>query len=78
MSFTNNKTYTLVNNNNLLFQLFQMTEDENVIHIFMNTEQISKNKCIPLSDKDYEKIKNYGDIMITITRDNTQAPLGIP
>lgn len=78
MSFTNNKTYTLVNNNNLLFELFQMTEDENVIHIFMNTEQISKNKCIPLSDKDYEKIKNYGDIRITITRDNTQAPLGIP
>ena len=55
-----------------------MTEDENLIHIFMNTEQISKNKCIPLSDKDYEKIKNYGDIRITITRDNTQVPLGIP
>jgi hypothetical protein len=55
-----------------------MTEDENIIYIFMNTDEISKNKCIPLSDKDYEKIKNYGDIRITITRDNTKAPLGIP
>jgi len=53
-------------------------EDENIIHIFMNTEEIGKNKCIPISDKDYEKIKNYGDVRITITRDNTKAPLGIP
>jgi alpha-mannosidase len=55
-----------------------MTEDPNVLHIFMNTTDISKNKCIPLSDKDYEKIKNYGDIRITIIRNNTKAPLGIP
>ncbi len=55
-----------------------MTEDENIIHIFMNTKEIWKNKCIPLSDKDYEKIKNYEDIRITIIRNNTKAPLGIP
>ena len=55
-----------------------MTEDENIIHIFMNTKEIGKNKCIPLSDIDYEKIKNYGDIRITIIRNNTKIPLGIP
>jgi hypothetical protein len=55
-----------------------MTEDENVIQIFMNTDENSKNKCIPLSNKDYEKIKNYGNIRITITRNNTKVPLGIP
>jgi len=55
-----------------------MTEDENVIQIFMNTDEIGKNKCIPLSNKDYEKIKNYGSIRITITRNNTKVPLGIP
>ena len=55
-----------------------MTEDENIIHIFMNTKEIGKNKCIPLSDKDYDKIKNYGDIRITIIRNNTKVPLGIP
>ncbi len=55
-----------------------MTEDENIIHIFMNTKEIGKNKCIPLSDKDYEKIKNYEDIRITIIRNNPKAPLGIP
>ena len=27
----------------------------------MNTKEIGKNKCIPLSDKDYDKIKNYTD-----------------
>jgi hypothetical protein len=26
-------------------------EDENIIHIFMNTEEIGKNKCIPISDR---------------------------
>ena len=31
-----------------------MTEGENIIQIFMNTDEIGKNKCIPLSDKDYE------------------------
>jgi hypothetical protein len=72
------KHLTLVNNNNLFFRLFQMAEDENIIHIFMNTNEISKNKCIPLSDKDYEKIKNYGDIRITIIRNNTKASVGIP
>jgi len=55
-----------------------MTEDENIIHIFMNTDEIGKNKCIPLSDKDYEKIKNYGNVRITIIRNNTKLPLGIP
>ncbi|MDW3626989.1 MAG: hypothetical protein QOK72_10120 [Nitrososphaeraceae archaeon] len=44
----------------------------------MNAEEIGKNKCIPLSDKDYVKIKDYGDEQITITRNNTKAPLGIP
>jgi hypothetical protein len=72
------KHLTLVNNNNLFFRLFQMAEDENIIHIFMNTNEISKNKYIPLSDKDYEKIKNYGDIRITIIRNNTKASVGIP
>ena len=43
----------------MFFEILQMTEDENIIHIFMNTDEIGKNKCIPLSDKDYEKIKNY-------------------
>ena len=52
-----------------------MSEDENIIHIFMNTDEIGKNKCIPLSDKDYEKIKNYGNIRITITRNNTKVTI---
>jgi hypothetical protein len=55
-----------------------MTSDENIIEIFMNTEEIGKNKCIPLSDKDYDKIKDYGDVRITIIRNNTKVPLGIP
>ena len=55
-----------------------MTEDENIIHIFMDTDEIGKNKCIPLSDKDFEKIKKYGNISITITKNNTKVPLGIP
>ena len=58
--------------------VIQMTNDENRIEIFMNTEEIGKNKCIPLSDKDYDKIKDYGDVQITIVRNNTKAPLGIP
>ena len=62
----------------MLLRLLQMNEDENIIHIFINTDEIGKNKCIPLSDKDYEKIKNYGNIRITITRNNTKVPLGIP
>jgi len=55
-----------------------MTEDQNIIHIFINTDKIEKNKCIPLSDKDYDKIKNFGDIRITIIKDNTKSQLGIP
>ena len=58
--------------------VIQMTNDENIIQIFMNTEEIGKNKCIPLSDKDYDKIKDYGDVRITIIRNNTKPPLGIP
>jgi hypothetical protein len=58
--------------------VIQMTNDENLIQIFMNTEEIGKNKCIPLSDKDYDKIKDYGDVRITIIRNNTKVPLGIP
>ena len=58
--------------------VIQMTNDENIIQIFMNTEEIGKNKCIPLSDKDYDKIKDYGDVRITIIRNNTKTPLGIP
>ena len=58
--------------------VIQMTNDENIIQIVMNTEEIGKNKCIPLSDKDYDKIKDYGDVRITIIRDNTKVPLGIP
>jgi hypothetical protein len=58
--------------------VIQMTNDENIIQIFMNTEEIGKNKCIPLSDKDYDKIKEYGDVRITIIRNNTKVPLGIP
>ena len=58
--------------------VIQMTNDENIIQIFMNAEEIGKNKCIPLSDKDYDKIKDYGDVRITIIRNNTKAPLGIP
>ena len=58
--------------------VIQMTNDENIIQIFMNTEEIGKNKCIPLSDKDYDKIKDYGDVQITIIRNNTKAQLGIP
>jgi hypothetical protein len=58
--------------------VIQMTNDENIIQIFMNTEEIGKNKCIPLSDKDYDKIKDYGDVRITIIRNNTKVPLGIP
>jgi hypothetical protein len=58
--------------------VIQMANDENIIQIFMNTEEIGKNKCIPLSDKDYDKIKDYGDVRITIIRNNTKVPLGIP
>jgi hypothetical protein len=58
--------------------VIQMTNDENIIQIFMKTEEIGKNKCIPLSDKDYDKIKDYGDVRITIIRNNTKASLGIP
>ena len=58
--------------------VIQMTNDENIIQIFMNTEEIGKNKCIPLSDKDYDKIKDYGDVRITIIRNNTKVPVGIP
>jgi phosphoheptose isomerase len=58
--------------------VIQMTNDENIIQIFMNAEEIGKNKCIPLSDKDYDKIIDYGDVRITIIRNNTKAPLGIP
>lgn len=58
--------------------VIQMTNDENIIQIFMNTEEIGKNKCIPLSNKDYDKIKDYGDVRITIIRNNTKVPLGIP
>jgi phosphoheptose isomerase len=58
--------------------VIQMTNDENIIEIFINTEEIGKNKCIPLSDKDYDKIKDYGDVRITIIRNNTKVPLGIP
>ena len=58
--------------------VIQMTNDENIVQIFMNTEEIGKNKCIPLSDKDYDKIKDYGDVRITIIRNNTKVPLGIP
>ena len=58
--------------------VIQMTNDENIIEIFINTEEIGKNKCIPLSDKDYDKIKDYGDVRITIIRNNTKASLGIP
>ena len=50
-----------------------MTEDENIIHIFMNIDEISKNKCIPLSDKDYEKIKNYGNVE-ALLYSNAHAP----
>ena len=58
--------------------VIQMTNDENIIEIFINTEEIGKNKCIPLSDKDYDRIKDYGDVRITIIRNNTKVPLGIP
>ena len=58
--------------------VIQMTNDENIIQIFMNTKEIGKNKCIPLSAKDYDKIKDYGDVRITIIRNNTKVPIGIP
>ncbi len=54
-----------------LLNKFLMT-DENEILIFMDTEKIGENKCIPLSDKDYNKLKNYGSIRILITRSNTK------
>ena len=58
--------------------VIQMTNDENIIAFFMNNEEIGKNKCIPLSAKDYDKIKDYGDVRITIIRNNTKVLLGIP
>ena len=58
--------------------VIQMTNDENIIEIFINTQEIGKNKCIPLSAKDYDKIKDYGDVRITIIRNNTKVLLGIP
>jgi hypothetical protein len=48
--------------------------DNNEIQIFMNTEEIGKNKCIQLSEQDFNKMKNYGRIRILITRNNTVQP----
>ena len=54
--------------------VIQMTNDENIIQIFEYRRDWQK----PLSDKDYDKIKDYGDVRITIIRNNTKVPLGIP
>jgi len=48
--------------------------DQNEIQIFMNTEKIGNNRCIQLSEEDYNKVKNYGRIRILITRNNTIQP----
>jgi hypothetical protein len=48
--------------------------DENEILIFMNTEDIDKNRCIQLSEETYNKMKNYGPIRILIIRNNTIKP----
>jgi hypothetical protein len=31
-----------------------------------------------LSEVDYQKLKNFGDVMVTIVRNNRKPPLGIP
>ena len=48
--------------------------DNNEIQIFMDTEKIGNNRCIQLTEEDYNKMKNYGRIRILITRNNTIQP----
>ena len=54
-----------------------MTEDENIIYIFMNTKEIGKNKCIYLF-LIKTMIKSKIILIRYIIRNNTKAPLGIP
>jgi hypothetical protein len=56
------------------FFLYILMPDSNEILIFMDTEKIGKDRCIPLTEQDYDKIKNYGPIRILITRTNTIQP----
>ena len=48
--------------------------DNNEIQIFMDTEKIGNNRCIQLTEEDYNKMKNYGRIRILISRNNTIQP----
>lgn len=52
--------------------------DVNIIKFVINTNSIEENRCIPLSEVDYQKLKNLGDVLVTIIRNNTKPPLGIP
>lgn len=52
--------------------------DVNIIKFLINTDSIGENRCIPLSEVDYQKLKNLGDVLVTIIRNNTKPPLGIP
>ena len=52
--------------------------DVNIIKFLINTDSIGENRCIPLSEVDYQKLKNFGDVLVTIIRNNTKPPLGIP
>ena len=52
--------------------------DVNIIKFLINTNNIGENRCIPLSEVDYQKLKDFGDVLVTIIRNNTKPPLGIP
>ena len=59
------------------YYVINMT-DVNIIKFVINTNSIEENRCIPLSEVDYQKLKNLGDVLVTIIRNNTKPPLGIP
>jgi hypothetical protein len=44
----------------------------------MYTFRIVENRCIPLSEADYQRLKNFGVVMVTIVKNNRKPPLGIP
>ena len=52
--------------------------DVNIIKFVINTNSIEENRCIPLSEVDYQKLKNLEDVLVTIIRNNTKPPPGLP
>ena len=50
----------------------------NIINFGINTNRIVENSGIPLSEADYQRVKNFGVVMLTIVKNNRKPPLGIP